>query len=180
MVSMSNSSRRQGNNNKSGNALPVLYFALGAIFMSLFGRLSALVLISGRMDRNDLDPNVVESAMHMPMLRQQQQHQNVPSNEAEGGIPQTDSNQQHQHLTEELNKKKELVKSLQDQLDAANQQLEANRDKIAKYEEALEELYKSRKQYGHSENQSQSLNETLSKANDKIEQVKSILRGRAK
>lgn len=148
--------------------------------MSLFGRLSALVSISGRMYRNDLDPNVVESAMHMPMLRQQQQQENVPSNEAEGGIPQVESNQQHQHLTEELNKKKELVKSLQDQLDAANQQLEANRDKIAKYEEAVEELYKSRKQYGHSESQAQSLNETLSKANDKIEQVKSILRRGAK
>jgi septal ring factor EnvC (AmiA/AmiB activator) len=180
MVSVSNSSRRQGNNDKYGNVLPVLYFALGAIFMSLFGRLSALVSISGMMYRNDLDPNVVESAMHMPMLRQQQEQQNVPYNEVEGGTPQIDSNQQHQHLTEELNKKKELVKSLQDQLDAANQQLEANRDKIANYEEAVEELYKSRKQYGHSESQAQSLNETLSQANDKIEQVKSILRGGAK
>eukprot|EP00980_Cylindrotheca_fusiformis_P023061 scaffold10086_cov72-Cylindrotheca_fusiformis.AAC.3 len=61
------------------------------------------------------------------------------------------------------------------QLEIAEQQLEDQRDKISKYDEAVEELYKSRKQFGQSEVQVQSLNITLSDANDKIDKIKSIL-----
>lgn len=174
MVSISNSSRRNNANINSGYTLPVLYFTLGAIFMSLFGRMSTLMSISGRMYRNDLDPNAVESALHMPRMNNQDERN---FNEIEGGIPEVDSTQQESHLTKELHKKQKQVLVLQEQLDFATQQLQDHQTKIAKYDEALAELYKSRKRYGASESHAQSLNATLSDANDKIEKVKSILRG---
>lgn len=163
MVSISKGSNRKND----GPILPLLYFCLGAIFMSLFGRLSTMMNV-GKAYRNELDPNAVLSAMDRP------KQQFVPNNQAEGGLP---DNQEYQHFVNELKQKQGLISDLEDKLSQAQSQLHEQTKKIAKYESVVEELYQSRRRYGQSEEQKESLNLTLAEVEEKIEKVRSILRG---
>ncbi|KAL3930235.1 MAG: hypothetical protein SGBAC_011848 [Bacillariaceae sp.] len=186
MVSISNSSRNK-KDPLSGPTLPFLYFCLGAIFMSLFGRLSTMMNVSsGKAYSNELDPNAVLGAAKMNMPGFGSSHNNkhqqvgiVPGNEAEGGLPDTNPQQQYQHLTDELHKKQHAYVELEEKFKEAQSQLQEQQEKITKYESVVDELYKSRRRYGQSEEQKESLNSTLLQVEDKIDRVRSILRGSA-
>lgn len=174
MVSISRNNR----NNKDGPTLPFLYFCLGAIFMSLFGRLSTMMNVSsGKAYRNELDPHAILLTDNAP--KQQQHNANDNHNEAEGGLPNLNPNQEYQHFVDELKKKQTTITELEDKYEQAQTQLKEQAEKIAKYESVVDELYKSRRRYGQSEEQKESLNVTLLRVEDKMEQVRSILRGGA-
>lgn len=186
MVAISNSSRNKKDPLLSGPALPFLYFCLGAIFMSLFGRMSTMMNVSsGKAYSNELDPNAVLGAarMNMPGFIGNSHQQDVgiivPGNEAEGGLPDTNPQQQYQHLTDELHKKQHAYVELEEKFKQAQSQLQEQQEKITKYESVVDELYKSRRRYGQSEEQKESLNSTLLEVEGKIDRVRSILRGSA-
>ncbi|CAJ1959490.1 unnamed protein product [Cylindrotheca closterium] len=177
MVSISTPSRnRKHDPLMSGPTLPFLYFCLGAMFMSLFGRLSTMMNVSsGKAYSNELDPNAVLNDLPGGNPHNRLQQQQV--GEVEGGLPNTNPQQQYQYLTDELQKKQHSYLELETKYKEAQAQLQSQQEKIAKYESVVDELYKSRRRYGQSEEQKESLNSTLLEVEEKIDKVRSILRG---
>jgi hypothetical protein len=162
--------KANGRQNLKTTFSPLVFFFLGATFMSFLGRLADLYTISGKLHRDNLDPSVIEK---MDVAKKSDiSFRNLILSEEDGGPP---KGKQMKFVTDELAKKTAQTKDLEYKLDEAKAEASTNKEKAQKYDDIFDQLQKSRHKYSLEKQEAESLNVTLTSMNDKMKKVQAIL-----